>query len=200
MRFFWRLKNRLPDLLLEELTFGLPTKRARGTALSKSKAKSEPTQNKSRAPSNFDELKKAYSYVLGTAERVVVPEHQNYQVNLTRYFVKRGIAAEMEKDFLDVSFVVGKEKFIGEIKVTRNLTLSQAFRAVLGQLLDYSDMLTDPSQMVMFLDQALDERRLTLATSLHIAVVFTDGERFRLLNPSVTTPTLKALFEDQSVQ
>jgi len=44
----------------------------------------------------------------------------------------------MEKDFVDVSFSVDEQDFIGEIKVTRNLTLAQAFRAALGQLLDYS--------------------------------------------------------------
>ena len=45
----------------------------------------------------------------------------------------------MEKDFVDVSFSASRQDFIGEIKVTRYLTLAQAFRAALGQLLDYWD-------------------------------------------------------------
>ena len=42
--------------------------------------------------------------MLGTAERTVVPEHQNYQVRLSKFFSERGVKAEMEKDFVDVSF------------------------------------------------------------------------------------------------
>lgn len=90
----------------------------------------------SRAPSSFDELRKAYSYVLGTAERTVIPEHQNYQVRLSQFLKDRGVTAEMEKNFVDVSFSVDGESFIAEIKVTRNLTLAQAFRTALGQLLE----------------------------------------------------------------
>ena len=49
----------------------------------------------------------------------MVPEHQNYQVRLTRFLADRGVRAEMEKDFVDVSFSAGGQDFIGEIKVTR---------------------------------------------------------------------------------
>jgi Domain of unknown function (DUF3427) len=186
IRFFWRIRNHLPDSLLQELTFGLPTKR---------KGNESPSKKGCRAPTSFDELKKAYSYVLGTAERMVVPEHQNYQVRLTKFCAKRGVTAEMEKDFVDVSFFIGKDKFIGEIKVTRNLTLSQAYRAAIGQLLDYNDMLIEKaSQMVMFLDQRLDERRLKLASMLRIAVVILDAEEFTLLNPDTAAPALAVLF------
>jgi hypothetical protein len=105
----------------------------------------------------------------------------------------------MEKDFVDVSFFVGTDKFIGEIKVTRNLTLSQAFRAAIGQLLDYNDMLIEKaSQMVMFLDQRLDERRLKLASMLRIAVVILDAEEFNLLNPDTATQALAVLFGHHS--
>jgi len=191
IRFFWRIKNSLPDSLLQELTFGLPAERKGNELLSKPKLAGRASKKRSRAPTSFDELKKAYSYALGTAERMVVPEHQHYQVLLTQFFAKRGVTVEMEKDFVDVSFFIGKDRFIGEIKVTRNLTLSQAFRAAIGQLLDYNDMLIEKaSQMVMFLDQPLDGRRLKLASGLHIATIILDKERFTLMNVDEANPAL----------
>ena len=186
MRYAWRLKNPLPDPLYQELTFGLPkaSKRMAGP-------KPAPKKAHSRAPSSFDELRKAYSYVLGTAERTVVPEHQNYQVRLSQFLKDRGVAAEMEKNFVDVSFSIGGEDFIGEIKVTRHLNLAQAFRAALGQLLEYGHLLFEkPPHLVMFLDQRLDEKRLRLASALNIAVVSGDDSDFLLLNPEACSPTL----------
>jgi hypothetical protein len=188
MRFVWRLKNRIPDLLLQELTFGV---------VKRGKQPHSAGKKHSRAPSSFDELKKAYSYVLGTAERTVVPEHQNYQVRLTKFLADRGVRAEMEKDFVDVSFSAGGQDFIGEIKVSRNLTLAQAFRAALGQLLDYGNLLQKPPAMIMLLDQTLDQRRLKLASMLKIAVVVAEGEKFVLLNPDcAAAPQLKGVFWD----
>jgi hypothetical protein len=140
-------------------------------------------------------LRKAYSYVLGTAERTVVPEHQNYQVRLSQYLKDRGVTAEMEKNFVDVSFSVDGVSFIGEIKVTRNLTLAQAFRTALGQLLEYSYLLfPEPPHLIMFLDQKLDEKRLRLASDLKIAVVFGDGAEFVLLNPDGVNRCLTQIF------
>ena len=98
----------------QELTFGLPK-----TSKTAGVGKTAPGKGHSRAPSNFDELRKAYSYVLGTAERTVIPEHQNYQVRLGQFLKDRSVTAEMEKNFVDVSFSVDGESFIGEIKVTR---------------------------------------------------------------------------------
>jgi hypothetical protein len=119
----------------------------------------------------------------------------NYQVRLSKFFSERGVKAEMEKDFVDVSFSLSKEDFIGEIKVTRNLTLAQAFRAALGQLLDYGYVRTGkPPQMVMFLDQPLDQQRLRLASLLKVAVVVCDGAKFTLSNPEEVAPALKAVF------
>lgn len=118
-------------------------------------------------------------------------------LHLTKFLAKHGVNCEMEKDFLDVSFSVEEQKFIGEIKVTRNLTLSQAFRAAIGQLLDYNDTFSETaSQMMMFLDQPLDERRLKLASMLHIAVIVSDGDQFALMNTDNANLTLKALFSD----
>ena len=126
----------------------------------------------------------------------MVPEHQNYQVRLSKFFAEHGVTAEMEKDFVDVSFSLGDEDFIGEIKVTRNLTLSQAFRAALGQLLDYSYVRSGkPPQMVMFLDQPLDQPRLKLASLLKIAVVVSEDERFLLMNPDDATSPLRTIFD-----
>jgi len=187
MQYIWRLKNRIPDPLLQELTFGV---------VKTGKKPHSATKKHSRVPSSFDELKKAYSYVLGKAERTVVPEHQNYLVKLTKFLADRGVRAEMEKDFVDVSFSAGGQDFIGEIKVTRNLTLAQAFRAALGQLLDYGDLLQTPPEMIMFLDQTLDQRRLKLASMLKIAVVVGEGEKFVLLNPDGVDPQLKTAFTD----
>jgi hypothetical protein len=194
MRYVWRLKNPLPEHLYQELTFGLPK-----TSKSAAAGKAEPGKRHSRAPSSFDELRKAYSYVLGTAERTVIPEHQNYQVRLSQFLKGRNITAEMEKNFVDVSFSVDGESFIGEIKVTRNLTLAQAFRAALGQLLEYGHLLfAEPPNLIMFLDQKPDERRLQLASVLSIAVVVGDGEGFVLLNPDGSRPYLSKIFSVES--
>ena len=83
-------------------------------------------------------------------------EHQTYQVRLSQLFKNQGVKAEMEMNFVDVSFSVNGEIFIGEIKVTSNLTLAQAFRVALSQLLEYGHLLfAEPPHLVMFLDQNL---------------------------------------------
>lgn len=192
IRYAWRLKNQLPETLYQELTFGLP-KTSRSTAT----RKPAPAKGYSRAPSSFDELRKAYSYVLGTAERTVIPEHQNYQVRLSQFLKERGVAAEMEKNFVDVSFSADGEDFIGKIKVTRNLTLAQAFRAALGQLLEYGYLLfAEPPHLVMFLDQKPDKKRLQLASFLKVAVVFEKNSDFVLLNPEACQSLLKIFSVD----
>ncbi len=194
MRYAWRLKNPLPESLYQELTFGLPK-----TSKTAGVGKTAPGKGHSRAPSNFDELRKAYSYVLGTAERTVIPEHQNYQVRLGQFLKDRSVTAEMEKNFVDVSFSVDGESFIGEIKVTRNLTLAQAFRTALGQLLEYSYLLfPEPPHLIMFLDQKLDEKRLRLASALKIAVVFADDAGFVLLNADGVSSCLTRIFRVNS--
>ena len=156
----------------------------------------------SRAPQSFDELRKAYSYVLGTAERTVIPEHQNYQVRLGQFLKERNVKFEMEKNFVDVSFSVTGEDFIGEIKVTRNLTLAQAFRTALGQLLEYGHLLfIKPPHLIMFLDQKPDERRLQLASELKIAVVQGNDAKFVLLNALSCDPGLRKIFAmDEDVE
>jgi hypothetical protein len=190
MLYVWHLKNPLPEALYQELIFGLPKTRRTAAARKAAHGKGD-----SRAPSSFDELRKAYSYVLGAAERTVIPEHQNYRVRLSEFLKERGIKAEMEKNFVDVSFSVDGESFIGEIKVTRNLTLPQAFRTALGQLLEYGHLLlAEPPHLIMFLDQKPDERRLQLASAMKIAVVRENGTEFVLLNPESCDPCLKNIF------
>jgi hypothetical protein len=186
MRFFWKLKQPLPEPLYQELIFGLPNTK---------KDSPGSVRPHSRPPSSFDELRKAYSYVLGTAERTVVPEHQNYQVRLKQFLLDHNIGAVLEKDFVDVGFFLDGKPFIGEIKVTRNLTLPQAFRAGIGQVLEYGHLLfADPPHMILFLDQVLDQKRLKLATLLKVAVVAEKDGVFTLLNPESCHASLKNLF------
>ena len=125
IRFIWRLKQRLSDGLLQELTLG-------ETAHGGPSAHQQQTTAgvHSRMPTSFDEFRKAFSYAVGAvSDRMLVPEHYNYQVHLSKFLRDRGIPVEMERDFVDVAFTVDGKQFIGEIKVTRNLTIPQAFRA-----------------------------------------------------------------------
>jgi hypothetical protein len=58
----------------------------------------------------------------------------------------------MEKKICGRFVLSGWREFIGEIKVTRNLTLAQAFRAALGQLLEYGHLLfAEPPHLIIFL-------------------------------------------------
>jgi hypothetical protein len=45
--------------------------------------------------------------------------------SLRKFLNDKSLSVEMERDFVDVSFSTKSECFIGEIKVTRNLTLAQ---------------------------------------------------------------------------
>src|ERR1700730_514192 len=124
---------------------------------------------------------RACSYVLGELDRTVSPEHYNYQVRLKKFLESRKIQAQFEKDFIDVMFSIGASDFIGEVKVTGWLRIDQAFRAALGQLLDYAHTrCSGPIGLVMFLDKDLDPRRLELASNLGIAVVVERADRFVL--------------------
>jgi hypothetical protein len=51
--------------------------------------------------------------------------------------------------------------------------------------------------MVTFLDQPLDQQRLSLASRLKIAVVVSDGEKFMLSNPNKSPSALTTVFENQ---
>ena len=88
-----------------------------------------------RRLATLDEYRPAYRYVLGTAERQVVPAHQHYQMRLRAHFEARGVSAEWERDFIDVRWERDGQTWIGEVKLTRYLTPAEAFRVALGQLL-----------------------------------------------------------------
>jgi hypothetical protein len=190
LRFLWTLNHQLPDDLLQELTFG-STEAGRQSRTAK---RGRPSR--SRMPSTFDEFRKAYSYAVGAvSDRMVVPEHYNYQVRLSRLLRDRGVVVEMERDFVDVAFKIAGKEFIGEIKVTRNLTLPQAFRAPLGQVIEYGHLLfPELPHLIIFLDQVLDPKRVAIASAYGISVAIAQEEGFRVLNPGISPPELLAVF------
>lgn len=100
----------------------------------------------------------------------------------------------MERDFIDVAFTAC-ETYIGEIKVTRNLTVAQAFRTALGQVIEYCYLRCNGSpHMILFFDRPLDPGRLKIASTYDITVVVSDGEEFVLQNPEIASPALTAIF------
>ena len=117
------------------------------------------------------------------------PAHKNYQVRLGRFLTHQGVQPIWEQDFVDLRFVLGDLPYIGEIKVTGTLSPEEAFRAALGQLLDYADAeAVRPHGRLMCLDFALDERRLALATRHGVAVICERSSgRYELLNPAIDT-------------
>jgi len=182
--YIWSLRHRVPDDLLRDLTLGGEARGKRGSH----------QYNGTRRPSTFDEYKKSYSYILDSADRTIIPAHHNYQVSLSRLLNELGVDSQFESSFVDVGFSFENVNFIGEIKVTTNLKLSDAFRLALGQLLEYAHLKYDvPPQMIMFLDQELDAPRLALATKLGVSVIVQQNNRYRLLNPNVA-PVLQQLF------
>ena len=142
----------------------------------------------------MDKYKIAYNYVVGADQRTVLPAHHNYQVSLKRFLQGEERDVEFEKDFVDVTFTVEEKTYIGEIKVTTYLSVSEAFRTALGQLLEHAHLGPHGQPgMVMFLDQPVDSGRIQLATKLGIAVVVQQRNSFVLLNPRVA-PSLRRVF------
>jgi hypothetical protein len=188
--YTWRLRDPLPEELLAELTFGVgqTPKLRRGAERTPSNAR------KGRRPATLDEYKKAYSYAVGASDRTVIPEHHYYQVRLRQHLKAQGVEAVFEKDFIDVAFTTGGRLFIGEIKVTTHLSLPEAFRTALGQLIEYAHLKHEiPPGMVMFLDHRLDERRVALATKYEITVIAEESGQYVVLNPEVAV-LLNAVF------
>ena len=67
---------------------------------------------------------------------------------------------------------MGGITWIGEVKVTRTLSVEEAFRAALGQLLVYgATQFSEVPRMAMFLDATPREQLLRLAEGLGIAVI-----------------------------
>jgi hypothetical protein len=100
-----------------------------------------------------------------------------------------------DRDATGLKETVHRERARGAVAWKVNLTLAQAFRTALGQLLEYGHLLfAEPPNLIMFLDQKPDERRLQLASDLKIAVVRGDEAEFVLLNPYSCDPYLKKIF------
>ena len=156
-----------------------------------------PHQNGERKhAANLSLMKKKFSYVVGKQERIVNKEHLAYQIRLEKFLESRNLAPKFEVDSIDVEFSVRNECFMGEVKVTNWLSISEAFRIALGQILDYAcTRRTNKHGLIIFLDRDLDDpRRLELASELHVSVV-AEKKRgsFTLLNPQVSR-TLQELF------
>jgi len=152
--------------------------------------------NMIRKPASLNEYRKAVHYVLGSAGRELDPKHHNYQVRLKRFLVRKGVSSEFERNFIDVTFKMKREAYIGEIKNTGLTGLSEAFRMALGQLLEYAHLrFKTPPRMVMFLDSKLDDKRIDLATRLSVSVIWDTGREYRVLNPDVSA-SLNRLFRD----
>jgi hypothetical protein len=68
--YTWKLKEPLPDGLYQQLHYGVKRKRP-VPASGKSGAE------RARRPSSLDDYKRAFSYVLGSPDRTVIPAHYN---------------------------------------------------------------------------------------------------------------------------
>jgi hypothetical protein len=151
-----------------------------------------------RRSSPFTDMKSAVAFLVGSAERTLVPAHYNYQVRLKQFLKSKGIASNMERDFVDVDFSIDGERWIGEIKITTHLTPEQAFRTALGQILDYASVLFEtPPRMAIFLEFHPDEKRLILASKLGIAVVVAEDDDFTLVNSPASCESFSDLFSKQ---
>jgi hypothetical protein len=192
-KYLFALTQAVPTPLLEELTAGTDSQNvdARGRVRPGPEGYRTPT----RRPATLSAARRALSYVLGDLNRILVPAHHNYQVRLKEFLSSRGLQAEWERDFVDVRFSVNGRTFIGEVKVTTYLSLDEAFRIALGQLLFYRHIrFEEIPDMVMLLDCVPDQRRVQLASRLGVSVVVERAEgQFVLLNPEVA-PALTQMF------
>lgn len=190
-RYILRLVVPIPWLLYSRLhsqTSGRPPQ-AKGLT-------SQPGVQPTRKPSTFSETKRAFQYALGDLERFVNPAHYNYQTRLKTYLQHRGISAEFERDFVDVRWIQDGQQVIGEVKLTGYLTLDQAFRTALGQLLCYAHLQFDaPPLMVMFLDKQPDQKRLALARQLGVVVVAEPVPSSFIFCEGFEAPSIRQLFE-----
>ena len=180
----WKIKTQLAEKFLQRLKTGKPLKGSNGPG------------NSNGQGSQLEQMKKRFSYVIGRAERIVNRFHLKYQIRLETFLKAKGVTPLFEKDKIDVQFSLGADHFIGEVKVTNWLSIDEAFRISLGQILDYAHTrVTDKPGLVIFLDKNVDEqRRLDLATKLGIAVVVERGKSdYVVLNPDVSE-SLASLF------
>ncbi len=143
-----------------------------------------------RKPSDrFNRLKRAIHYLLEGGEKKKIYRHQNYQVRLKRHLDRHTTTRLLEEDYVDVQFDWKGQAFIGEIKVTtEHVGPNAAFRAALGQILEYKHLKSAGryAQMIIFLDQPVDYQRTELASKLGIAIVTeSQAGRYHLLGGPV---------------
>ncbi len=174
-------------------------------------ANENPSGDADRAPSRsrkasdrFNHLNRALHYILEGGRRWRIPRHQNYQVRLKRHLDRNRVTTRvLEEEFVDVKFKWNGHTFIGEIKVTaEHISPKAAFRAALGQILEYKHIKTvgRSAQMIIFLDKQVGDERVELASKLGIALVV-EGARgkYHLLGgPSKATSRLRSLFPEKS--
>ena len=127
-----------------------------------------------------------YSYISPKARVVVAQRHEKYKKALKVHLEDHDVSPTFEKDFVDVRFLLGSRRYLGEIKVTNPPRTPEAFRMALGQLLEYRHItFSGNAAPIMFLDRDLDDTRLEIANALGISVVSRNGSSFRLLNPKI---------------
>ncbi len=184
-KYIFALREPIPQNLLAALHSGAPP----------SKRASHPQPITRRRPTDLDGQKKAFSYALDRLDRQVNPAHHNYQVRLKAFLEIHGVTAEWERDYVDVTFLCGNRRYIGEIKVTGYLNPEEAFRTALGQLLVYGHLRFEQCpDLVMFLDHRPVDQLLHVATRYGISVVAEQDGHYEVLNPAGTQPALVRLF------
>jgi hypothetical protein len=178
----FQIKNGLAEAFLERFDGGETNDRSGGNAAKKLKSRIK------RAVADLGTLKKRFSYTIGKQERRVNLFHLKYLQRLEKFLKAKKLAPKFEEDFVDVEFSSGSDRFIGEVKVTNWLSIGEAFRIALGQILDYGcDPARKNAKLIIFLDKEVKEsRRIQLATRLGISVVAERAPRtYVLQNPEV---------------
>ena len=151
-----------------------------------------------RKPADLSSEVTSYEYLVKGGRRTAFRPHKEFQARLEDYLKKAGASdVSPELDFIDMRFTHGGRLYIGEVKVTNGYIRPRAaFRAALGQMLDYCftrDWKSAP-QMAIFLDQRVDAARLALAARLKVSVVVEEAPGvFRLAN-SYGDAALRSLF------
>lgn len=156
-----------------------------------------------RQPESLEEFREAFAYAVGSDERFVNPAHKNYQVRLGRFLRARGVEPTWEENFVDLRFKIAQRHYIGEIKLTGSLSADEAFRAALGQLLDYMPTpslyhRTESSYALTFGSTRVAWRCLALATPLGLSVIWESSEsRYWFLNPSIDSEPAQVFQESR---
>lgn len=168
----------------------------KGAAKSSGSRVGSGSEERGRGPAELSSMKKKFSYVIGKHERTVNKEHLAYQIRLKKFLESKGLTPKFEDEYIDVEFSVGSDSFMGEVKVTNWLSVAEAFRIALGQILDYAcTRRTDGFGLIIFLDTELDNpRRLKLASGLRVSVVVEQKKGEFVLQNRGVSKKLEELF------